>query len=294
MRYKINKKNVSIISIGLILIITLIIYAITSLISLFNPPSKTKSIVKKDSITNIEYYLPTNKKRYKEYRKKYPNLSDEDIVTRVNMNLDYNFYEHTIIQSKPNDVNTLINKYYQLDKNYEPSDLVLINDAYTSNKDLSYGYRNQLASRKIYNDFAALRSECKKKGISLYVVSGYRSTANQENSYQHMVNTFSIERADRTCSRPGHSEHTTGLACDIALDDYSFENITTHPSYQWFVSILADYGFIIRYPDGKNEFTGYDYEPWHIRYLGKKLAKKVIDSSLTYDEYYARNFVLDK
>ena len=58
-------------------------------------------------------------------------------------------------------------------------------------------------------------------------------------------------------------------------------------------SILADYGFIIRYPEGKESLTGYSYEPWHIRYLGVNLAKKVIDSKLTYDEYYARNFILD-
>lgn len=294
MNYKINKKNVSIILAGLILIITLIVYATTSLINLLNPPPKSKATTKKNSITNIEYYLLANENRYKDYQKKHPNLTDEDVVTRVNMNLDYNFYEYIITQSNPNDTNTLVNKYYQLDSNYTPNDLVLINDAYSDNSDPSYEYRNQLASKKLYDDFSALRNECKKNGINLYVVSGYRSTATQQNSYQHMANTFSVERADKTCSRPGHSEHTLGLACDIALDQYSFENITTHPSYQWFVNILPNYGFIIRYPDGKNEFTGYDYEPWHIRYLGKELAKEVINSNLTYDEYYARNFILDK
>ena len=108
-----------------------------------------------------------------------------------------------------------------------------------------------------------------------------------------MADTYSIAEADKTCSRPGHSEHTLGLACDIALDNYSFENITNHPKYPWFASILTDYGFIIRYPEGKELLTGYSYEPWHIRYLGVNLAKKVIDSKLTYDEYYARNFILD-
>lgn len=108
-----------------------------------------------------------------------------------------------------------------------------------------------------------------------------------------MVDTYSIAEADKTCSRPGHSEHTLGLACDIALDNYSFENIINHPKYSWFISTLADYGFIIRYPEGKDALTGYSYEPWHIRYLGINLAKKVVDSKLTYDEYYARNFILD-
>ncbi|MCB5607985.1 D-alanyl-D-alanine carboxypeptidase family protein, partial [[Ruminococcus] gnavus] len=81
---------------------------------------------------------------------------------------------------------------------------------------------------------------------NLYVVSGYRSTTWQTEIYNHMVNTYSVAKADQTCSRPGHSEHTTGLACDIALDNYSFEDVIKHPQYQWFLGQLANYGFIIR------------------------------------------------
>ncbi len=209
------------------------------------------------------------------------------------MNLDYNFYAHIIIQSKPNDLNTIVNKYYKLDNNFVPNDLVYINDAYTSHDDPAYQYRKHQASKRLYNDFVALRNKCQENGINLYVVSGYRSTASQRKSYQHMADTYSIAEADKTCSRPGHSEHTLGLACDIALDNYSFENIINHPKYHWFANILSDYGFIIRYPEGKDSLTGYSYEPWHIRYLGVDLAKKVIDSKLTYDEYYARNFIFD-
>ena len=70
----------------------------------------------------------------------------------------------------------------------------------------------------------------------------------------------------------------------------SFEDVIKHPQYQWFLGQLANYGFIIRYPENKDTLTGYSYESWHLRYLGKDLAKKVTASNLTYDEYYAQNY----
>ena len=90
-----------------------------------------------------------------------------------------------------------------------------------------------------------------------------------------MVETYSVERADETCSRPGHSEHTTGLGLDIALDQYKFEEVEKHPQYTWFLSQLSHYGFILRYPKDTENLTGYSYEAWHIRYVGKELAQKI-------------------
>ena len=296
MKRRINKKRVAFIAAVFTIIISTIIYLIINIIFLISTPNtptvqKAKKVSKKDSFTSLNYYLPLQKKRYENYKTKYPDLSDEEVVTYVNMNLDYNFYDHIIIQSNPSALNTLVNKYYRLDNNFSPSDLVYINDGYTSTNDPAYKYRKHQMSSVVYNDFVALRNKCRERGISFYVVSGYRSTLAQEKSYNHMVSTFSVDEADKTCSRPGHSEHTLGLACDVALDNYSFETIVNHPDYQWFAEIISDYGFIIRYPEGKDSLTGYSYEPWHLRYLGKDLAKKVTKSKLTYDEYYARNFM---
>lgn len=299
MKRKINKKRVAIAAIIFIAIISIIIYLIINILTLIipsDPPSTptspiTKKISKKDPLTSLDYFLPSQKERYNNYKANHPDLSNEEIVTHINMNLDYNFYDHIVIQSDPYALNTLINKYYRLEDNFTPLDLVYINDGYTSNSDPAYKYRKHQMSSVVYDDFVALRNKCYEKGISFYVVSGYRSTEAQKKSYNHMANTFSTAEADKTCSRPGHSEHTLGLACDVALDTYSFENIVNHPEYQWFAEILSDFGFIIRYPEGKDSLTGYSYEPWHLRYLGKDLAKKVKKSNLTYDEYYARNFI---
>ena len=179
------------------------------------------------------------------------------------------------------------NKYYQLDETYEPSDLVEIN---TNAGTYGSSYSKHTARKVIYDDFQALKQACINKGFELYVTSGYRSTAWQKEIYNHMVETYSVERADETCSRPGHSEHTTGLGLDIALDQYKYEEVENHPQYQWFLSQLSNYGFILRYPKDKENLTGYSYEAWHIRYVGKELAQKIEKSGLTFDEYYARHF----
>ncbi|MGN1182817.1 MAG: D-alanyl-D-alanine carboxypeptidase family protein [Faecalibacillus sp.] len=243
--------------------------------------------VEKNQFEKYSFYKKKNLQRYQDYQEKHEAMSTEDIITYVNMNRDYDFYELIIQQNQPNSIHTIVNKYYQLDASYEPDDLVEIND-----KNGQYGakYSKHQARQIVYQDFQSLVQLCHEQGFELYVCSGYRSTRWQEEIYNHMVETYDQQSADQTCSRPGHSEHTTGLGLDIALDQYQFEDVLKHPKYQWFLSHLSDYGFIIRYPEGKNSLTGYEYEPWHIRYLGKKLAKKVEKSGLTFDEFYARNF----
>lgn len=248
--------------------------------------SKPKETVNEDP----SYYHVEQKQRYHDYQKANPLLTNEEIITRVNMNLDQPFYGLTLIQDEPLALNTLVNKYYKLDDSFAPDDLVYINDTYENTNDPAYKYRKHQMRKVVYDDFIALKNACKNMGFNLYVVSGYRSTTWQKEIYEHMVSTYDVETADKTCSRPGHSEHTTGLACDIALDNYSFEDITKHPQYQWFIAQLANYGFIIRYPENQEALTGYSYEAWHIRYLGKQLAQKVVASNLTYDEYYAQNY----
>ena len=190
----------------------------------FFPKKNTQEVkmVKKKQTPEISFYHQEYKERYDTYQKAHQDLSKKEVITLVNMNRDFDFYGKIIKQEHPNDLNTIVNKYYQLDETYEPSDLVEINT-----------------------------------GFELYVTSGYRSTVWQKEIYNHMVETYSVERADETCSRPGHSEHTTGLGLDIALDQYKYEEVENHPQYSWFLSQLSNYGFILRYPkDKKGEHNG--------------------------------------
>ncbi len=118
--------------------------------------------------------------------------------------------------------------------------------------------------------------------MSLSIVSGYRSYATQEATYNRFVNRDGQEKADTFSARPGHSEHQTGLAFDI---NYAGDSFGSTPEAAWLAENCWKYGFIIRYPKGKSDITGYKYEPWHVRYLGEENAKKVYQSGLTLEEY---------
>lgn len=128
----------------------------------------------------------------------------------------------------------------------------------------------------------AMVSAAKKDGISLWIISGYRSYDTQEAIYTRYVNDNGQEEADTYSARPGHSEHQTGLAFDINEISYSFGETAAG---KWVAENAAQYGFIIRYPQSKQHITGYIYEPWHLRYLGTELAMDVYESGLCLEEY---------
>lgn len=135
--------------------------------------------------------------------------------------------------------------------------------------------------------FNEMQAAAWNDGINLFIVSGYRSYWYQDQLYWGYVNTRgSQDEVDRFSARAGFSEHQTGLAIDLNSASRSFEGT---PEAQWIEQHCADYGFIIRYPDGKEAVTGFMYEPWHIRYLGKDLARQVTDSGLCLEEFLGIN-----
>ena len=120
------------------------------------------------------------------------------------------------------------------------------------------------------------------EGISLRMISGFRSYETQNILYNNYVARDGVAEADRYSARPGHSEHQTGLAFDLNSLEQSFEETREG---KWLAENCWKYGFIIRYPKGKESVTGYMYEPWHVRYLGKDVAKAVYESGLCLEEY---------
>lgn len=121
------------------------------------------------------------------------------------------------------------------------------------------------------------------EGLSLYVVSGYRSYQTQEAVYAGWVDLDGREQADTYSSRAGHSDHQTGYTFDLNSLEQSFAYT---PEGIWLAEHCAEFGFIIRYPEGKEMYTGYIYEPWHVRYIGKEKAKTITVSGLSLEEYY--------
>jgi len=131
--------------------------------------------------------------------------------------------------------------------------------------------------------FDAMRAEAAAAGLSLRIVSGHRTFAHQQQNYSQRVAQVGQETADRGMARPGHSEHQTGLAIDVNDLSPSFGQT---PEGLWVAANASRFGFVVRYPDGKEGVTGFKYEPWHLRYLGVELATTLATAGLTVEEYY--------
>lgn len=155
--------------------------------------------------------------------------------------------------------------------------ILVVNKTYSLPADYAPGVDPQ--AQNAFNEMAAAAAN---DGISLYVVSGYRSYYYQQQLYNNYVYYRGAEETDRFSARAGHSEHQTGLAFDVNNASSAFENT---PEAKWLEEHCVEYGFIIRYPRDKESITGFKYEPWHVRYLGRENAQSVYDSGLCLEEY---------
>ena len=156
----------------------------------------------------------------------------------------------------------IVNKTYSLPKTYNPGGL----------------------TDEFMDAFYEMQSAASLDGISLFVASGFRDYDYQVDLYNAYVKKDGKEAADTYSARPGYSEHQTGLAADINAADSSFEDT---PEAIWLDKNCYKYGFVIRFPKGKEAYTGYTYEPWHLRYVGKDIAKKIHDAGgISLEEYY--------
>ena len=133
--------------------------------------------------------------------------------------------------------------------------------------------------------FQEMKSDAMILGLNIYISSGYRGYNNQKTLYNNYVARDGEEAADKYSARAGHSEHQTGLCFDLNTVDDSFANTDEG---KWINQNAYLYGFIIRYPKGKESETGYQYESWHLRYVGKELAKELYNNGdwLTIEDYY--------
>ena len=205
----------------------------------------------------------------------------EKIVSLVNVHRNINYYEADLKTDFSKGYGILANKYYSLGEDYEPDDLV--------NVDIKYYYGEPKKIRsEAYDAFIEMWNAAYEDGIYLILISGYRSAAHQKEVYDAYQADKGTKYADSIAARTGYSEHQTGLALDIYSKECTSQaKFHESKSYEWLISNSYKFGFILRYPKDKQNITGYNYESWHYRYLGKDLAKKVYDSGLTFDEYYA-------
>ena len=147
---------------------------------------------------------------------------------------------------------------------------------------------SQKIRSEAYEAFKEMHEAANQNGIYLMVNSSFRDYASQLRVYDNYKNNHGEEYADKIAARPGFSEHQTGLALDIfSIKSSAQATFKDSDAYQWLKENSYKYGFILRYPENLENITGYNFESWHYRYVGKDLAKKVYESGLTYDEYYA-------
>lgn len=133
-----------------------------------------------------------------------------------------------------------------------------------------------------YNAYIALKNAASAAGFSMPLISGYRSYQTQTNLYNNYVAQYGESIANTFSAKPGHSEHQTGLAFDVGSIDNNYGNT---PAGTWLAQNAHKFGFIIRYPKGKESITGYQYEPWHIRYLGTSVATDIYNKGVCLEEY---------
>jgi D-alanyl-D-alanine carboxypeptidase len=175
----------------------------------------------------------------------------------------------------------LVDTARALPPEFGPSDLHNIADA-------GFPFTDGLAVRAlVVADLDALRQAAAANGTPLSILAAYRSHAQQADLYERRVDELGDAEAGSRVARPGHSEHQLGTTIDVTTEgatdvDQSW-GATAHG--QWVATNAHKYGFLLSYPQGASEHTCYDYEPWHLRYVGRELAADVIDSGLSLREY---------
>ena len=198
--------------------------------------------------------------------------------TVVNMNSQTDSKRNAI------DYLVLVNKQNKLSDDWEEKvELVTVKDAWGDDIQVE---------KEAYEKYKELKSELEKEGVYIELDSCYRSVAAQQELWDRWTVEKGIDYVKQYVAVPGYSEHHTGLALDICIKvngELIYENDDMIENRETFAKIhakLANYGFILRYLEGKDDITGYSYEPWHLRYIGSvEKAKGITSKGLTFEEY---------
>ncbi len=197
----------------------------------------------------------------------------------------------TEIQTDPINLHVLVNKDYGVDMYYEPDDLIEPDVPFNFDEEDEKRYLRKEAAHALERMF----EQADKEGIYLEAVSGFRSYGRQQLLFRNNLRRNGLEYTSLYSAMPGRSEHQTGWAMDItsnSVDNKLSSKFGETVEGKWVEKNCYKFGFVIRYPKGKEDITGYAYEPWHIRYVGYNLARFLYDNDLTLDQYYG--YVLDK
>lgn len=295
MRIRIKWKNL----ITLLAFLLLLTFGITELIvcivKVVNPPKKVKEkpvaakkintnkenkLNKLDNIDKeIDYFNMDYLDRYVSYKESHTEMPNKQVIKDVNMNLDTEHYKDPKEARNKNTEKILVNKYYYLGKDYVPNNLETISTR--------YALSNMKMVKEAKEAFEEMAGTAKKENLNIVAMSCYRSYDYQVNLYNKYVRSDGQAEADTYSGRPGHSEHQTGLAVDVYNQKETYTNFEKTKEFTWMQQHAHEYGFILRFPKDKENETGYVYESWHYRYVGKEIAKYIKDHDISFEEYHA-------
>lgn len=233
-----------------------------------------------------EERLAEEKRQEEERLAEEKRLEEERLAQQqAKLDLESSFYENVITVSNGDSKLVLVNKNYALDSSYAPSDLVLPNVLALGHEQNKTIYLREEASQHLEQLFSAAEQEA---GLIFLARSGYRSYETQVSLYQRYVDQNGQEAADRFSARAGHSEHQTGLAIDVTADSVNGQLTTEFGKTAegiWLKDNAHRFGYIIRYLEGRESETGYQYEPWHIRYVGVEAATEIYQNNWILEQY---------
>lgn len=253
-----------------------------SMILAHGSDSDVTEFAKRDKINYLEEFfsLPyaklSNYDRYVDYSNE-TGEDDETTVLAVNLDMDKENYEDPVIVT---DFSTdmLVNKHRSLTKDFEPDDLVSIDEEYAADD-------TQAGSRIAVNAFIEMYKDAQKEGYDLVINSSYRSYQDQEEVCNTYRDLYGDNYVTNYVAMPGFSEHQTGLSFDIGSKDTNV--FAESDEYTWIQENAHKYGFIQRFPEEYEAVTGFRAEPWHYRYVGKKIASYIYENNISFEEYYA-------
>lgn len=222
--------------------------------------------------TQTEYYYNDNENE------------DESLLPN-DLNSILSDNEAVPLDTNPTSITVLVNRSYLLPATYVPSDL--------SEPAIAFSFRYTSEKRKLRKEAAdaleKLFEAAAKDNVILYGVSGYRSYTRQKQIYENNVRSRGVTATDSVSAKPGSSEHQSGLSIDVSAKSVGCrldQALGNTAEGKWLAKNAHTFGYIIRYPKGKEAITGYSYEPWHIRYVGKQVATYLYKNNLTLEEYY--------
>lgn len=225
------------------------------------------------------YYADEDKyERYESYAGKHPDMSVEEVVWRVDANLDKEFYdeEYTKYADADTDKPLLINKFNRVSEDFEPYRLIKIEGDYEATPETVSAYK------RLIEDLEA-------EGMKIYVVSAYRSVAYQKRLHNYYLKSDEKEVVETYSARPGYSEHHTGRALDVSQVYNNLDAFEGSDEADWVYKNAYKYGFIVRYKASQTDVTGYIFEPWHIVYVGEEISRTMHDENIeTLEEYVVK------